>query len=489
MNSTSLGSKIQSLRENVGGAFRKPDPATMAAFRENLAASREAMDYLTHERGLSEKTIEHFKLGYDPVRHAIAIPIYKRGELINIKYRLLKPEGPKYTQEKDCEVWIYNEEGIQKGLEKRGILVVEGEFDLMSTWQAGIHNVVSPASGKDSYGIWLELLDSIPKVYIAYDNDKAGKDAAFQMAERVGVEKCSEVIYPEGFKDANDYFRKNTNEDFKKLISSARPFYAYQFKGVVDIINDLRFGKTEALKLNAIPEVKIGEDWLVVISGKSNVGKTSYVMNIANELTQRDIPCLVLPFERGPQVVGTRFLQVKFNRSEGEFLGLDSESWDEITKECVHTPLYFAMPNKNETFDVIRKSKRIFNTKVVIVDHLDYMVRHSNNKESEIGNTLQELKRLAEELKVVVIIVTHIRKIDAAGSQRAKKPNIEDLKGSASLYQDPECVVMLTSPQAGLLDVNVVKNKGKMTSKVYGFNQETGKLGEKPEDDFGSFSN
>ena len=80
----------------------------------------------------------------------------------------------KYTQEKGCEVWIYNEDGISRGQSKGGVLITEGEFDCMSAWQAGFKNVISPASGKDSYGVWIELLDSIPKVYIAYDNDKAG---------------------------------------------------------------------------------------------------------------------------------------------------------------------------------------------------------------------------------------------------------------------------------------------------------------------------
>jgi hypothetical protein len=74
-------------------------------------------------------------------------------------------------------------------------------------------------------------------------------------------------------------------------------------------------------------------------------------------------------------------------------------------------------------------------------------------------------------------VITHIRKIHAPGSMKKKEPNLDDLKDSASLKQDPECVVMLTSPEEGFVKVNVLKNKGKMSKKEYPFNVETGRIG------------
>lgn len=474
--------RISSLKDHLNIDYVRPDIAKLETYEAELwgLADCEALEYLRTERNLTDETIKHFRLGYDGDRKAIAIPVFKRGELVNIKYRYLHPKEnqPKYSQEKDAEVWIYNEEGLAYAKKKGTVLITEGEFDLMSCWQAGSKNVISPASGKDSYGPWLELVDNIPKVYIAYDNDAPGKETAAKLAERLGTEKCFEVIYPAGIKDANEFYKKQTATEYAEMIETARPFYSYQFKGLSDIINDLRTGDGKYVELNALPDVKMKDDWLVVISGKSNVGKTSYVMNLAVELIGKDIPVLVLPFERGPQVVGTRYLQVKYNYSEGEFKTLADEEWERISRDSRNAPLYFSMPGKNDTIDLIKKAKRIFNTRVVIIDHLDYMIRNSQHKEQEIGNTLQELKRVAEENKIIMIIVTHIRKINTAGATRSQKPGIEDLKGSASLYQDPECVAMLTSDSAGLLNVDVVKNKGKMSSRMYRFSQETGRISE-----------
>lgn len=476
----SITDKIKSLGSVAGAEYRKPDPKLMEKYQMLLLGNSTAQDYLRVKRGLSDETIKHFQLGYDSQYHAIAIPVFKRGELINIKYRRLDPkEGePKYTSERGAETWLYHEDGINEGIKKKGVLVVEGEFDTMSAWQAGFKNVVSPASGKDSYGVWLEMLDVIPKVYLCYDNDKPGRDAALKFAQRVGTDKSYEVVYPIGVKDANEYFKSHTPEDYRELLKVARPFYKHTFKSVVDIIEDARNDKGAKLTFEFLPDVKIGNDWVVVISGKTNVGKTSYVLNLATELADKEIPCLILPFERGMQVVGTRYFEVKYSMSEGEIETMDDASWSVIKNECLTTPVYFAMPSKKDTMDVIRRSKRIFNTRVVIIDHLDLMVRSDGrgNYERDLASTIQELKVVAQECEVVMLVVHHVRKMDTPGAKKGKRPGIEDLKGSAALFQDPECVVMLVGEGDGIISVNVVKNKGKMSSKRFSVNNETGKF-------------
>lgn len=472
-----LKTKIQSLRETIGKNYLRPSEKALSESIDNLQNTPKALQYLT-ERGLVVDTIQHFRLGYHKELNAISIPIFKNGELINFKYRFLEPKDVKYTQERGAEVWIYNDIGLEEARKKGAILVVEGEFDLMMVWQSGITNVISPASGKDSYGVWIERLDTIPKVWLAYDNDLGGRETSLKIAERIGFDKCFEVTYPNGVKDANDYLKTHEQEDFRSLLKSAKPYYTYRFKGLSDIISSIRKGDSGVIKLDLIPSVKIDKDWLIVVSAKTNVGKTSYVMNIAEELTTKNIPTLIMPFERGIENVGKRFMQIKFDKTHEDFKFLNEKEWTDIVEKCVETPIYFSMPRKDEIIDTIIKSKRLFDTRFVIIDHLDYVVRSTmGSKESEIGQTLQTLKRIAEEYGIIILLVTHIRKIDSAGAEKQRKPNIEDLKGSASLYQDPECVILLNGEHEGSLEVSVVKNKGEMKNRVYSFNSETGKMG------------
>ncbi len=471
-----MDEKIQSLREIVGREYEKPDPAKLDKFVEALKATEKAQEFLS-ARGLSEETIKHFKLGYSKYYNAIAIPIFKKGELVNFKYRFLNPKKIKYVSEKNAENWIYNEEGLDEAEKKKAILIVEGEFDLMMCHQKGIVNVVSPVFGKDSFSAWIARMDEIPKVYIAYDNDVGGKASAIKIAQRVGLDKSYEVLYPEGVKDASEFFEDKEKDDFMKLVDDSKAFYSYQFKGLGDIIVGLRSQEDDLIRLKLIPKVEIEKDWLMIVSGKSNVGKTSYVLNLADELSSSGTPTLVMPFERGISSVGKRFLQVKFDRTVHEFTSLDDKGWEKVIDDCIDTPIYFSLPAKDDIVDTIIQARRFFDTRVVIIDHLDYIVRNNSyNKEAEIGNTLQNLKRVAEENGIIIIIVTHVRKIESAGSEGNRKPNMEDLKGSSSLYQDPECVIMLSTAGPEQLDVDVVKNKGEMASNMYLINNATGKI-------------
>lgn len=460
--------------------YIRPDPQRLEAYKANLFESETALSYLKIERGLADETIKNFQLGYDKDREAIVIPVFKNKELVNIRYRIINPKErqPKYLQEKDCEVWMYNDVGIDEGLKKQAVLVVEGEFDCMSVWQSGTKNVVSPASGKDSYGIWLELLDPIPEVYIAYDNDKPGKEASYKFAERVGIEKCKEVSYPDEIKDANEYFQKHNRDDFRKRIAEARPFYTRKYNDLLDVINLLRDDQQEKLELDIMPEVKLTPDHLVSMAGSTNAGKTMYALNVTKKLVEKDIPTLVLPYERGIQTVGARFLQILLEKTEDEMKHLPSDEWEKMIRKVSKTPVYFSLPKKDEFAELIIKAKRILGIRAVVIDHLDYMIRGgAGNEEANIRTTLHELKTLAIEQQIMMFVVTHTRRIHQAGSEGKKKPTLHDIRGSSSIEQDSETVIILDKYSDNEMEVDIQKNKGKMVSKIYTVDYDTGLMG------------
>ena len=477
---TDIEAKIQSIKETIGGTYVKPSPDLVNKYVMDLSSHPAALDYLQITRGLNTETIEFFKLGYCIEKNAITIPVYKRGELVNFRYRYLDEKAKqKYTSERGCEVWLFNEDGIERGKAKGGVLIVEGEFDCMACWQAGFKNVVSPASGKDSYGVWIELLDTIPKVFISYDNDKPGKTAAINLAERIGTDKSFEVLYPVGTKDANDYFKVYTADQYKELIRAAKPFYKYQYQGVSDVIKSLREKVDNFITIDCIPFIEWEDGYVGVMSGVTNIGKTSVAMNIANELIGKDIPTLVLPIERGIKDVGKRFLQVRYSKNKDELRETSDAEWEKIIPDVSNIPLYFSVPKIDEVDETIRKAKRLFGVKFIIVDHLDLFVRKADPKSYnvELAKTIQSFKQLAQELDVIFIVVHHIRKQEGVGSV-PKKPSLNDLKGSGSVKDDPECVIMLSEPEKGQLEVDILKNKGVMGSKIFFFNLGTGRIGD-----------
>ena len=217
---------------------------------------------------------------------------------------------------------------------------------------------------------------------------------------------------------------------------------------------------------------------IVIISARSDVGKTAISLNIAEELSGKGIPTLVLPIERGSRAVGKRFLQIKFGLTNEDFKYLDDKDWDKMTKDIINLPLYFSVPTPNEALEIIKQGKRIFDTRVVIIDHFDLLVRKSGgSKNEEAERFIMELKSLAQELGIIFLIVHHIRK-QLTTSAKPRRPIMEDLKGAASLYQDPEAVIMLHNPDEGKLEVNTVKNKGTKGYRIFDFNTEKGIISE-----------
>lgn len=477
--------KIESLQEALHVEYTRPDIKKHEKFVQQLRGSP-GWDYLTKDRGLNETTIDYFQLGYDDKKKAISIPQFKNGELINIKYRFLNPKDIRYTSEPNAEQWLFHEEGLVFAQEKSAVAIAEGELDCISLWQAGFKSVISPGSGANSYGPWIEQLDKLKQVWIAYDNDEPGQAAAKELAGRIGIEKCKNVQYPDGIKDANEYIQKYKSDDLRTLFAKAPPFYKYEFSGLGDIIQQIIDDPMDYLELTLLPGVKLERDQLVVLSGITNGNKSTVSLNIVKELAERGIPSLFMPFERGVYSLGRRYLQVALGKTQEQMQFTSREEWKKYAYQLAKQPVYMAVPDRHKLDETIRRAKRVFGVKVVIIDHLDYIIRNlSGNREQAIADTIQGIKRLAEELKVIMIVVTHVRKAEP-GAGMNKKPNLDDLKGSSSLKQDPEVVAIVhpTEDRKGV-EVDIQKNKGPMFSKTFAINVDTGVInGDYDPDDY-----
>lgn len=467
--------KIQSLQQTLNVEYTKPDVVKFNKMVEELRSSP-GWDYLTKQRGLKDETIDYFKLGYDRKKHAIAIPHFKKGELINIKYRFLEPKDIRYTSEPNAEQYLFHDAGLDVALSKGAVAIAEGEMDCISLWQMGFKNVISPGSGANSYGVWIESLDKIKQVWIAYDNDEPGQSAAKELADRVGIEKCRNVIYPEGTKDANDFLIGHSEEDLRMLFSKSVLLYKSEFAGLGDVINNLISDPMEYLETRLLPGVLLERDNLIVISGETNAGKSTHSLNVIKDFAERGIPTLFLPIERGVYSLGRRMLQILLGKTQEQMQFTSTEEWRKASVDLSKLPIYMAKPSIKDLENTIVKAKRLFGVRLVIIDHIDYLIRGSANKEAMISEKMHELKHCAEQNGVIIIVISHINRGAVMGGQR---PTIKNLKGSSSLEQDSEIAIMLyPSEDLSVLEVDVQKNKGLMKKGFFRINVATGLIGE-----------
>jgi DNA primase catalytic core len=112
------------------------------------------------------------------------------------------------------------------------LIVTESIFDALSIFAAGRKNVIAV------YGVngWTahhdELIEkhSVRKLVFALDNDEAGERVTRELAQKLDAQgiQCHRIKWPEGIKDANDYFQyhaetglKGTPEAFASLLAVA----------------------------------------------------------------------------------------------------------------------------------------------------------------------------------------------------------------------------------------------------------------------------
>lgn len=216
----------------------RPDiePGLVAHYhRALMALTGPIRDILRERRGLTDETLERFQLGWDGER--LTIPIYDEyNTLVNFRrYQWNSWEDHKkvlnYVDELQNaygEVRIF---GIDRLMDDsiEDIVWSEGEMDRMLNEQMGFPTAC-PTSGAGTWKPeWTKLFRNKKRVYIAQDNDEAGRNATKKICEKLcRVVEVYTINWPEDFKvkgDITDFYTGGQlAEDFQHLLDAATQY-------------------------------------------------------------------------------------------------------------------------------------------------------------------------------------------------------------------------------------------------------------------------
>lgn len=162
-----------------------------------------ALAYLMDQRGLTAETIETWQIGYGeplegPRGTKVAVPRVMiplndpQGRTIAFTGRALA-DGYKPKYRNSPNDLLYSKADLVFGLDKARpeivrsgqVVIVEGQFDVICCWQAGIQNMVA-VSGSSLTGGMIERLASttrLRKVTLVFDGDLGGELAASRALE------------------------------------------------------------------------------------------------------------------------------------------------------------------------------------------------------------------------------------------------------------------------------------------------------------------
>ena len=204
-------------------------------FNSNKQASVRALAYL-HSRKITDETIRAQKIGIMPMgaTYRTVFPYWDESGK-NVLYFTSRcydwsgkgenPDEQKYMKA-SLSKYPFLKNSIQ-GLDtldrgREEIVVTEGEFDFQAFRQAG-YSVITPNGG--DFGKLMphaiEKIKDFKMVYLAFDNDEAGKEFTYKMARELIKERIPfKVIEHNVGKDISDYYQVYGNLD--ALIENAR---------------------------------------------------------------------------------------------------------------------------------------------------------------------------------------------------------------------------------------------------------------------------
>ncbi len=248
------------------------------------ANNKEALYYL-NKRGLSDKIIEKFKLGYVPWKNNFYEYLIKRyseedinltglyfkhdksgkfidrfnsriifpvnnvtGSTIAFGGRIIKESKlAKYINSPETEFYkkgsmIFNLDKAKDSRSKTNeVIIVEGYMDVVSLYSSGINNVIA----NSGTALTERQIDIIWKFFsnpiICLDGDHSGQRAALRIAEKLfplinEKNKIHFSIMPEGM-DPDDFIKQNGKESFLSLLDEKKAIQNFIWNHHLNKIN------------------------------------------------------------------------------------------------------------------------------------------------------------------------------------------------------------------------------------------------------------
>lgn len=289
---------------------------------------RKALDYLK-QRGLTNQTIKEFQLGYAPnswdsltnfllkrgfkvaeliqsglmiasgdkgydrFRGRVVFPLTNvKGQILGFSGRILDQGEPKYINSPQTP--IFDKSNFLFGIEKskaevrskNQAILVEGETDMLLSFQAGVKNVVATKGTALTQG-QIELIKRYTDtILLCFDKDLAGDSASrrgIEMADQAGLNL--KVIQLKDGKDPAETCLRDVTI-WHRAVEEAEPIYDYYLSSV-----SLRFNPKEAEGKRRIADelVPIWSKITDSLTREHYIQKLAALLSVSEEILRREV--------------------------------------------------------------------------------------------------------------------------------------------------------------------------------------------------------
>ena len=251
--------------------------------------------------------------------------------------------------------------------------------------------------------------------------------------------------------------------------------------------------------------LKPGE--MIVIAARPSVGKTSLAMNIAESVALgrmistdmkvpyddgRQHPVAIFSLEMPVEQLTKRMLagraQIDMWRLNRNLVARTEkqELTDSLMRamgELRSAPFYVDDSAALDVMDLRARARRLkkqHGIELIVIDYLQLCTcreaARQGSRQIEVSMISQQIKAMAKELKIPVIVLSQLSRANEQRGDRYEKPKLSDLRDSGAIEQDADVVFLLRRPSRNSNDpeaqdetlayVDIAKNRNGETGEV-----------------------
>jgi len=200
---------------------------------------------------------------------------------------------------------------------------------------------------------------------------------------------------------------------------------------------------------------------LIVIAARPGMGKTAFILSMSrNAAVDFKKPVAVFSLEMSSVQLVNRLISAEAE-IDGEKLkkgNLEEHEWFQLTQKVTklsEAKIFIDDTPAINIFELRAKCRRLklqHDIQMVVIDYLQIMGttqsqgKGPGNREQEISYITRNLKTLAKELDVPVIVLSQLNRSVETNSGD-KKPQLHHLRESGSIEQDADMVLFLYRPE------------------------------------------
>ena len=456
--------------------------------------SDEIIQYFA-SRSISAQTLANYRIesGDSPktIRWNFFEPTGKSVELVKFRRIDFNPENhnAKEICMKNCRQILFGMDLCKP--EYGPLIITEGQIDALSLAEAGIHNAVSVPIGKSGdkwIGNCYEFIAQFPEIIIFGDCERNSEGVPhISLVDHVEnrVDIPIKVVHVEdyrGCKDANELLIEHGKNAILNACLNARP---------LTISNSCDIADIEDIDLESIPHFETGipaldkkirgfyPGQLVLLTGKTGEGKSTFASQILCDILEQDVKCLVYSGESIPgyvknvlysQLAGsspTNFVCQKDKYEENRYRV--RADINQKINDWIRGRLFIYKNNSLDTtvpeydlilnccLDYIRK----IGVKFILIDNMMTAINSSPGDNLYDTQTvfIRNLAAIAKRYGVVIMLVAHPRKT---------KENLtsEDISGSSNISNFADVILLYHRIAVDEKDENTILLKIELTGGV-----------------------